>query len=52
MEELKAPPLLFNHLAFSVTIALCISVRQEIKARGKLPLSQAAPCQKCCERMK
>lgn len=41
----RSPSLPSNHLAFRVTIALHISVRQEIKAQGKLPLSQAAPCQ-------
>ena len=40
-----SPPFLSNHLAFSVTIALCISVGQEIEAQGKLLFSQAAPCQ-------
>lgn len=47
--ETYSSPFLSNHLTFSVTIALCINVGQEVKAQGKLSLSQAALCQNNAE---
>lgn len=40
-----SPPLSFQITFQGHYCIVCISVGQEIKAQGKLPLSQAAPCQ-------